>query len=414
LDGLLTDSNSKLNKVGVDIIHTDFRKDQPAGLYIHVPFCVHKCSYCDFYSITDLSQRTSFLTSLEKEMQLADENLLTFNTIYIGGGTPTVLGTDYISRCMTAVHRYFSIEPDVETTLELNPGTVIAGDLKDYRNAGINRLNIGVQSFQNDNLQFLSRIHSGNDALVSFEWARQAGFENIGLDLIYGLPGQNKKKWLKDLDRAAQMQPEHISCYMLTRESGTPLDLDMKSGRIHPPAEETVRDLFDTTIDFLTARSFVHYEISSFAGMTSAKAEPMMSKHNLKYWSFAPYIGLGPSAHSFVESMRFWNHHHLKKYIEQLEAGKLPMAKSEILTREQMVMEAIFLGFRTTRGIDLDAFRNKFRLNFSQIYSDTIAEFQTKGMLDLSEQHCYLTRQGLPLLDSIVAAFTNQDIPATK
>jgi oxygen-independent coproporphyrinogen-3 oxidase len=384
------------------------------GIYIHIPFCVKKCSYCDFYSITDLSPKISFLTSLKKEMQLAGQIPLTFDTIYIGGGTPSVLGADNIGQSIAAAHRYFNIKPDAETTLEANPRTVTLDDLREYRNAGINRLNIGVQSFQNENLQFLGRIHSGNDALLSVEWARQAGFENIGLDLIYGLPGQGKQNWLSDLNWAVKIQPEHLSCYMLTRESGTPLDRDMKSGRIHPPAEETVRELFDTSIDFLTTRGFAHYEISNFARMTGAGFEPMMSRHNWKYWSFAPYVGLGPSAHSYLEPERYWNHRSIEKYLQDIREGKLPVAGKEKITREQMIMEAIYLGFRTTRGIDLDVFKSKFRLNFVQFFGETIAELETENMLRIDERRCYLTRKGLPLLDSIAAAFTNQDLPDSR
>jgi len=383
---------------------------RPGGLYVHIPFCLKKCPYCDFYSITDLCKVSRFLEALKREMQMGGRIPLVFDTLYIGGGTPSVLGAAAIGKIIENAFRFFKIVSDAEMTLEVNPGTVTLDNLREYRKSGINRLNIGVQSFHNGNLRFLGRIHSSNDARLSVKWARQAGFDNIGLDLIYGLPDQDKNNWLSDLTRAVEIGPEHLSCYMLTCESGTPLDQDVKTGRIRLPADETMRDLFDTTIDFLTDHGFIHYEISNFAGIADADCAPGMSRHNLKYWSFEPYIGLGPSAHSFIEPERFWNHGNVKKYMRQIEAGKLPIAEKEKLTAEQMMMETIYLGLRTTRGIDLDGFHKKFGLDFRQTFSHTIAELGNDGLIKLGAKYCALSRKGLPFLDSIASIFTSQDI----
>lgn len=392
--------STKSNKITVN----------PAGLYVHIPFCLRKCCYCDFYSISDLSQTSGFLAALKREMQMNSGTPLVFDTLYIGGGTPSVLPPEAIGQIIETAGRYFSIASDAEKTLEVNPGTVTLENLSEYRKFGVNRLNIGVQSFNDNNLRFLGRIHSGRDARLSVEWAHRAGFDNIGLDLIFGLPGQDKINWLSDLTQAGNLEPEHLSCYMLTCESGTPLDREVKTGRIHLAAEGRVLDLFDTAIHFLTNHDFLHYEVSNFARMAGPNHEPRTSRHNLKYWSFAPYIGLGPSAHSFIEPERYWNHRSVATYVRQIEAGKSATAEIERLTKEQMVIEAIYLGFRTTRGIDLDMFKARFDISFSQTFDKTIAELETRGMIKLSERHCALTRTGLPFLDSIASMFTSQDI----
>jgi len=382
--------------------------NKPAGLYLHIPFCLKKCRYCNFYSISDLSQTPRFLAALKREMRMNSGAALVFDTLYIGGGTPSVLKSEAIGQIIETASRYFSIASDAEITLEVNPGTVTLDNLSEYRRFGVNRLNIGVQSFDDNNLRFLGRIHSGNDARLSVERARRAGFDNIGLDLIFGLPGQDKTNWLGDLTQAGNLEPEHLSCYMLTCESGTPLDRDVKAGRLHLAAEDMVLDLFNTAIHFLTDRSFLHYEVSNFARMAGPDHAPKSSRHNLKYWSFAPYIGLGPSAHSYLEPERYWNHRNVATYVRQLEAGKSAMAEKERLTKEQMMIEAIYLGFRTTRGIDLDEFQTKFGMNFNQTYGKTIVELEARGMIRMGAGLCALTRKGLFFIDSITSMFICQ------
>ena len=243
--------------------------DKPAGLYVHIPFCLQKCRYCDFYSISDLSQTSRFMVALKHEMQMNRRRPLAFDTLYIGGGTPSVLAPEAIGELIETAWKYFNIASDAEITIEINPGTVTFENLFEYRKMGINRVNIGVQSFDDDNLRFLSRIHSARDARLSVEWARRAGFNNVGLDLIFGLPRQDNMNWLDDLTQAGNLEPEHLSCYMLTCESGTPLSMDVKTGRIRWAAEGMILDLFNTAIDFLTESSFLHYEISNFARIGS-------------------------------------------------------------------------------------------------------------------------------------------------
>ena len=384
--------------------------DNLGGIYVHIPYCVRKCPYCDFYSRVDHSSVPVFLESLEREIEMAGGIDRTFDTLYIGGGTPSVLEPAALARIIETIHRHFNYRTDLETTLEVNPGTVSRDSLAEFRRAGINRLNIGVQSFHDENLEFLGRIHSVDEAISSIEGARQAGFDNVGLDLIYGLPGQDKKNWLSDLRRALETETEHLSCYMLTCESGTPLSRNVKNGRIQWPEDGTVRDLFDTTIDFLTTHGFLQYEISNFARQTDGGSEARYSRHNQKYWSFAPYIGLGPSAHSFITPERYWNHRSLEDYVRQIKAGQLPIAAKETLTREQMIMEAIYLGLRTTRGIDLKVFEKMFEISFFKACETEIADLKKDGLIRLSNSHCALTPKGMVYLDSIAAILTSQDI----
>lgn len=384
---------------------------QFAGLYIHIPFCQRKCFYCDFYSITDLTQTHSFLAALDQEMALAGQTPLEFDTVYIGGGTPSMLNADDIEAVVSGAFRHFKIRTDAEVTIEVNPGTVSVEDLKRYYQAGINRLNIGIQSFDDRNLEFLGRIHSSREAATSFQRARQAGFDNVGLDLIYGLPEQKVNLWLDDLNEAITNGPEHISCYLLTRESGTPLDQDMVAGRINLPSEDHLRRLFGCTIEFLTDHGYRHYEISNFARLSGDGSASRTSRHNCKYWSFAPYIGLGPSAHSYLEPERRWNQRRIDDYLRDIRNGSLPIAAAERLTREQMIIEAIYLGFRTATGIDLDHFERRFEVDFKKVYQATISELNNEGLLAISDTHCALTSKGMVLLDSITAEFTNQEWP---
>ena len=385
-------------------------QSQLAGLYIHIPFCKSKCLYCDFYSITDMAEISSFVAALEREMEVVGQTALVFDTLYIGGGTPSMLDAATIEQITAAAFRHFNIHPAAEITIEVNPGTVKLEDLQKYRQAGINRLNIGVQSFGETNLNFLGRIHAGDEAVASVDRGRQAGFENIGLDLIYGLPQQDDSQWLEDLDRAIQLNPEHLSCYILTRESGTALDLQVAAGHINLPAEDHLRRLFEITIDHLTRHGFQHYEVSNFARKADAECSSWKSRHNRKYWSLAPYIGLGPSAHSYREPRRHWNHRSVDKYLKDIRLGRLPIAERENLSREQMIMETIYLGFRTTKGIGLGNFKHRLGIDFEKTFSETISEFEKDDLLKLSETHCALTVKGMALLDSITAAFTNQEL----
>lgn len=382
----------------------------PGGIYVHIPFCERKCPYCDFYSITDLSLRKGFIDALEREIEMTDAGALHFDSLYIGGGTPSLLVPDDIGRIVDTVLEAFTFSADVEITLEVNPATVDFDKIGGYRQAGINRLNIGVQSFQNRNLKFLGRIHNSTEAEEAVTLARKAGFDNIGLDLIYGLPGQTRAEWIGDLRRAVDLHPEHLSCYMLTFETGTPLDINRQQGRVVPLPEAEVGRLFELTVEFLQDHGYCQYEISNFGAVRAPAGEPMVSRHNQKYWTFAPYLGFGPGAHSFVAPERYWKYRDVSLYMQYLAAGRLPVEEKERLTGEQLMIEAIYLGLRMTRGIDLDKFTAMFNLDFRHVFQETIAGFEKDGLLTVSNRYCFLTRKGMALLDSITPAFTSQDI----
>jgi oxygen-independent coproporphyrinogen-3 oxidase len=381
---------------------------QYAGLYIHIPFCVRKCAYCDFYSVTDLALKPRFLNALLREMELVSDKGLCFDTLYIGGGTPSVYENNDIGQIVAASFQNFDFRPDAEITIEVNPGTVSIEQLKGYREAGVNRINIGVQSFNQENLDF---IHTTNEARNAITDAHQAGFKNVGLDLIYGLPDQSKPDWLEDLKQALEYNPTHLSCYMLTYEKGTPLHSRLKAGRIKPLAGENMRALFETTIGFLEDHGYFQYEISNFARI-GKDGEPNVSKHNLKYWTLVPYIGLGPSAHSFIEPQRHWNVSNIDEYILAIESNRLPVADSEVLSEEQQLIEAIYLGLRMTAGIDLIGFKAKYGIDFLQTFKEVIFDLEEQNFIEIKNSRCALTRQGRAFLDRITSMFVDADVPA--
>ncbi|MBU4344088.1 MAG: radical SAM family heme chaperone HemW [Proteobacteria bacterium] len=377
-----------------------------AGLYLHIPFCLRKCPYCGFYSISDLSLKKAFLKALMGEMRILGNIPFVFDTIYIGGGTPSVLTAEDIGKIIEATRQFFRISADVEITMEVNPGAVDQERFAGYKRVGVNRINIGAQSFQETNLKFLGRIHSEKHINPAVKWARKAGFDNIGLDLIYGIPGQTMKSWLLDLQKAVDLRPEHLSCYMLTYEPGTPMDKDRQEARFCPLPDNLAGDMFESTIEFLSANNYVQYEISNFALVQSDKNADKrnnMSRHNRKYWLSAPYIGLGPSAHSFVEPVRYWNTRSVTKYIKDVNGGRLPIDGKEILSREQQMIEAISLGLRMTDGIKTDAFDKKFDVSFKKIFAETIAYLEKDGLIKLAENRCSLTRKGMLFADSITS-----------
>jgi oxygen-independent coproporphyrinogen-3 oxidase len=375
------------------------------GLYIHIPFCVQKCPYCDFYSITDLSRTRPFLSALLKEMEMVQPTETQFDTIYIGGGTPSILAEEEIAKLLETTQHLFRANSNSEITIEVNPGTVDLEKLSCYKTAGINRINIGVQSFNNSHLAFLGRIHNKEKASTAIEQSQRAGFDNIGLDLIYGLPDQTEDDWIMDLQTAIGFKPEHLSCYMLTYEKGTDMWNKMKRKDFYPLPDERVARLFEHTIAFLEDNGYTQYEISNFSKSVSEDHLNYASKHNQKYWTFASYIGFGPSAHSHTEPKRSWNVRSIEKYIDLLNEGKKPIDGEETLTREQMMTESIYLGLRKTNGIDVGTFNNKFSISFNSLFEEVIADLTDKELISVDKEKCKLTRKGMLFLDSIASLF---------
>lgn len=377
-----------------------------AGLYIHIPFCKKKCPYCDFFSITDVSLKVLFLKALQKEMTMISQTTsLFFDTLYIGGGTPSLLTPVEVSTIIQKAKAAFRFVQQTEVTLEVNPGALDPGELEQYCFAGVNRINIGVQSFDSHNLKFLGRIHRANDAVDAIKWSRRAGFQSIGIDLIYGLPGQNKRRWLSDLDHTLHFEPEHISCYMLTYEHGTLMAENLNKGSFRSLSEDRGAVLFQATHHFLERNGYKGYELSNFARIDTEKNVDNRSKHNRKYWNFSPYLGMGPSAHSYLNRMRYWNQRNVKAYIDALSTGMLPVAGKEVLTETQQMIEAIYLGLRTKEGISIPHFDRTFGISFRQIFDETGKALIEQKMIVMSEKRCFLTPKGMVLSDSIVNRF---------
>lgn len=371
--------------------------DQAAGIYVHIPFCERKCGYCDFYSETDSHKIPSFLEALKKEMQLSRVPDIKTDTLYIGGGTPSLLTPKQVGKIVDWAALCFNLGAASEMTLEINPATAGTRDLQDYAAFGFNRINIGVQSFDDQNLAFLGRKHDSQQALAAVQTAKKAGFNNIGIDLIYGLPDQTASMWKKDLMQAIRLAPKHLSCYMLTYEPHTPLYEDMQAGNVAPLSDLRTAELFRMTHDFLCAAGYEHYEISNFS-----RGSRWRSIHNQKYWNFVPYIGLGPDAHSFKNPQRWWNHRSLDLYIEDIQRGVAPRAEEETLSQEQQMIEALYLGLRQSDGIRLDAFQQIFHIDFKLYFHKALDRFEAENWIDMNQHHCRLTVEGMLFIDRIV------------
>jgi oxygen-independent coproporphyrinogen-3 oxidase len=376
-------------------------EQQPAGIYIHIPFCVKRCRYCDFYSQTDLSLCGDFVDALIREIELAPDPG-PVDSLYFGGGTPSLLDPTEIERIILSVRARFAISPDPEITLEANPGTVDEKRLPDFRAAGVNRLNLGIQSFDDDNLAFLGRIHTAAEASRAVEAARAAGFNNLGLDLIYGLPGQTTRDLRQEVEKAVAFQPEHLSCYLLTYENGTSLDQAREQGHVVPLPEKETAELFQANREFLDVLGYRQYEISNFA-----RDDHHRSRHNCKYWNFTPYVGLGPAAHSFLEPVRYWNHRDLSTYLEDLEKGRLPVRAKETLTPSQQMIEAVYLGLRQTRGIPIADFNQRFSVEFKTLFEAVLFDPLLDKLLELDADFCRLTPEGMLVMDTLVARFVD-------
>ena len=373
-----------------------------AGLYVHIPFCIRKCPYCDFYSITDLGEMDGFVDVLLREMELVTRPERAFDTIYIGGGTPSLLTPSQLTKILEGAHGRFGFTQDVEVTMEVNPGTVSLDSLRAFAEAGVNRVSLGIQSFDDELLKFLGRLHSAQEGREALRLARAAGVENVGLDLIYGLPNQSPNGWLEDLKKAVSYGPEHLSCYMLTYEEGTPFYEWWKAGRFRALDEGAVRELFEVTNGFLSSRGYDHYEISNFA-----REKVFRSRHNQKYWSHAPYMGLGPSAHSFVLPKRWWNHCAVSHYFESLTSGKLPVEGMEDLSHNQLMVETVFLGLRTSDGVDTLQFKRRYKKDFFDLFGDLVERLEAQGLLAASFDRCALTVKGMLLSDTVAGMFAD-------
>lgn len=380
----------------------------PLAIYIHVPFCRAKCRYCDFFSVTDLSMIEPFVNAVTLEIQQKRETGRRVHTVYFGGGTPSLLEVRHIEKILGVVANSFDVAGDAEVTVEVNPGEVEKNWFADLSAIGVNRVNLGVQSFDDRKLEFLGRIHSADTARRSLEAAFDVGIGNFGMDLIYCVPTEDIRSWLADLKTACSFYPSHLSCYTLTFEKGTPLYRMMEAGETACMDREEVSRRFSATFRFLTEEGWLHYEISNFA-----RGEKNRSRHNMTYWRNLPYKGFGPGAHSFDGWTRSWNLSDVSRYIRELEAGKKPSAGSETLTGRQRLLETAMVGLRTREGMDLKETEALLGMDFHAFFRPFSGELENRGMAVSREGRFFLTLEGMCRLDDIVSAFADRILSAT-
>ncbi|MBN1627409.1 MAG: radical SAM family heme chaperone HemW [Deltaproteobacteria bacterium] len=365
------------------------------GLYIHVPFCRSKCPYCGFYSIVASSLIPRWLDNLKREAARYKELFKeSFDSIYLGGGTPSILGIDQLKEIIETIFLVYQFENDTEITIEANPGDINREKAAALKEMGFNRVNVGVQSFNDDELLFLGRRHSVRDAEDSISCLRESGFDNIGLDLIYGLPGQSPDAWKHNLERAVAFEPEHLSCYQLSIETGTAFANRKEKGLIETIGEEAEESFFIATSGFLEGHGYIHYEISNFA-----RGEAFYSRHNRKYWDHTPYLGLGPSAHSFNGRSRWWDIRSVRRYCEAIERDESPIEESEDLTGEQMVMETVSLGLRTIWGFDMNILHRDKELD------KVVSMLEESGYIHVRDGRIIPSEKGFLIADQLPLYF---------
>ena len=321
-------------------------KDQAAGCYVHVPFCASKCRYCTFYSETAHFTHTAWADAVLREARLLAPSFSCFDSLYLGGGTPSLLSDDLLELLLLELRRALPMCEDVEVSIELNPGDVDLDRARRLRAMGIDRVSLGVQSFDNAVLRFLGRRHDRACALRALDDLRSAGFDNLGLDLIWGIPDHTSDQMLRSVRQALAFQPEHLSCYSLTIEAGTPLHRLVEQGAVRKTDEDALADEAELLWSRLAEAGYDHYEVSNFA-----RTHAHRSRHNSKYWKHVPYLGLGPSAHSFDAARRWENVRSVRKYVDALCARQRGLAFHEVLTDEQISIERVMLGLRTSDGL---------------------------------------------------------------
>ncbi len=320
------------------------------GLYVHVPFCARRCRYCDFYSTTDPARVDAWLDGVRAEAGRHRGRWEPFGTLYIGGGTPSLLPLPALAQLIQALRERLTFAEGAEVTLEVNPDDVTREGARNWSDLGIGRASVGVQSFDDTVLRFLGRRHDARGAVEAVDRLRSAGFQDLGLDLLFGVPGMDAGLWRATLERALDQAPEHLSCYELTIEEGTPLGRAAADGIVELPGEETGRARFLEAHGILEEAGFDHYEVSNYA-----RGPGHRSRHNTRYWRHVPYLGLGPSAHSFDGTHRWWNPRSLASWSRALAEGVDPAEARERITADQRRLEAVMLGLRTSSGVGLEA-----------------------------------------------------------
>jgi len=379
-------------------------KSNKPGLYVHIPFCSSICPYCDFAVLTgNRSRQERFVSHLLREIDLADGKMRGFDTVYFGGGTPSFLYAEGLSEIAKAVVNKGEkgwLDPDCQWFLEANPEDVTPSSLSVWRELGIRTLSLGVQALDDEALPWLGRHHTVEGVRRSVGLVREAGFDALSLDLIYGRPGQESAAWRKELEAAVALEPDHLSCYQLTIHERTLFGRRKREGEVMEASEDRQAELFRFTHEFLAEAGYEGYEVSNFA-----RSEAHRSRHNQKYWYHTPYLGLGPSAHSFDGRSRFWNEHSLFDWQKKIDGGGSAVDGRETLSDEDLLLEAVMLRMRTKDGLDLAWVRERFGIDFLKVNEDLVAKLSTDGLLELDEDWLRPTLDGLAVADRLAVAF---------
>ena len=367
-----------------------------SSVYIHIPFCATKCYYCAFNTYTfHKEEAKAYLHALRTEMELYASEAAPLQTIFIGGGTPSILSADAWARLLADIHQHFQTTPDAEITVECNPGTVESEKLKVMRDNGVNRLSFGLQAMQDETLKQLGRIHTVAEFLQSYHLSREEGFENINIDLIFALPDQTMEAWQHTLNETIALAPNHISAYNLVMEETTPFYEWWQVGELHLPTEDTEADMFQYTIDTLTANGYVHYEICNFAKPNH------LSRHNLVYWDNQSCIGLGVGACGYVNGVRYTNIRGIAPYINKLSQRHKPIADTEHLTGHAEKAETLMIALRKREGISLDTYHDRFGEEIEIAFGSTLKKWIDLQLLERTATHLRLTPRGLFLANEV-------------
>lgn len=372
-----------------------------SGIYVHIPFCDHKCIYCDFYSIIKDDNAENYLSAVQKEIIYYARkygNSHVFDSIFFGGGTPSYMSAEYITEILTALKSNFVILPDAEITLETNPGTVNRNKLEQFRNAGINRISIGIQSFDENDLRFLTRIHDSATAKKTVTAAVEAGFQNLSIDLIFNLPGQTKEAWRHNLIQATELPIKHISAYSLILEKGTILNKMVLDGKVKIQDDDHDAELYETTMEFLEKAGFIQYEVSNFA------RDGFQCRHNNHYWQYDNYLSFGTSSHSFMNNKRWWNISSLTLYRLAMNERGQAVASEEILDENQQLTEYTMLLLRGS-GLNLSELERRFGDKWYEANKVYISDLISRGYIIRDEQTIKLSRRGYAVCDEILRNF---------
>ena len=373
------------------------KENSPVEIYIHIPFCIRKCDYCDFLSGPSGSkEQADYVQALLREIQAVEEGEgRSVSSIFIGGGTPSVLDERLLGDILKEIRNRFKMEEDAEITIEVNPGTANIGKLQAYREMGINRLSIGLQSPQDRELKILGRIHNYEQFLETYQEARTVGFDNINIDLMSAIPDQTYEGWVKNLRTAAELEPEHISAYSLIVEEGTPF----AARKLNLPDEDTEYNMYEATAQILKEYGFEQYEISNYA------RKGRECRHNVGYWTRQDYLGFGLGASSLYGKERFANTADMKKYLENSRNPEKIREKEPSLTREDEMAEFMFLGLRMTKGISKADFQKCFGCTIESVYGEVLEKYESMGLLLEQDGRIFLSREGIHVSNSIMAEF---------